>query len=251
MLLTRKGDYDTMKPWNESEHPRDPNGKFTDKGGDGGYRERVNAQIKWAKDNGVDLPLYSDGTLDTKKLSELQESFNSGKSYRIGAVDFNDKGAVHKLLDEYEAKLYSLTYEVQITILPDGSVWRSNGHQGRVDNSDIHGDQRGSYLYHNHPETVTNFSFSAEDIRDFYEKGEAYSRASDYLYDYEMWRTVETVELSKEEAFHEFKNIYKNEVYQMSIDKFIDIDVDGFHKTMELLASRLGFKYRRRNRNGK
>jgi hypothetical protein len=53
MLLTKKGDYDTMKPWNESEHPRDPNGKFTDKGGDGGYRERVNAQIKWAAENGV------------------------------------------------------------------------------------------------------------------------------------------------------------------------------------------------------
>ena len=234
-----------MKSWSESEHPRDKDGKFTNKGGENSYRDKVNAQIKWATENGVDLPLTSDGTLDTKKLSELQESFNSGKSYRIGSVDFNDKGAVHKLLDEYEAKLYSLPYEVQITILPDGSVWRSNGHQGGVDNSDIHGDQRGSYSYHNHPIEVTWYSFSAEDMRDFYEKGNAYSRASDHLYDYEMWRTVETVDVSPKEAKHEFEKIYKNETRQMSYCKLIDIDVDGFHETMELLASRLGFEYRR------
>ena len=240
-----------MKPWNESEHPRDPNGKFTDKGGDGGYRERVNAQLKWAKDNGVDLPLHSDGTLDVNKLNELQEIFESGKSYRIGAVDFNDKGAVHKLFDEYEAKLYSLPYEVQITILPDGSVWRSNGHQGKVNNTDIPGDLRGLYSYHNHPEAVTNFSFSAEDMRDFYEKGEAYSRASDRLYDYEMWRTVETVELSKEEAFYEFKQICKNKIAQMAFEGLIDIDFDEYHKTAELFAERYGLKYRRWNKNGK
>ena len=59
------------------------------------------------------------------------------------------------------------------------------------------------------------------------------------------------MDVSPKEAEYEFERLYKEFTLRISLDGKIDIDLDGFHKTMELLASRLGFEYRRRNRNGK
>ena len=56
----------------EEDHPRDRDGKFTDK--DGSYSDGVNERIKWAKENGIDLPLNLDGSVDDLKLQELYDS---------------------------------------------------------------------------------------------------------------------------------------------------------------------------------
>lgn len=58
--------------FDESKHPRDNDGKFTDKNGES-YSDGVNERIKWAKDNGIDLPLNTDGSVDDLKLQELYE----------------------------------------------------------------------------------------------------------------------------------------------------------------------------------
>lgn len=39
------------------------------------YKDGVNERVKWAKENGVDLPLNTDGSLDDLKLQEI---YNSG-----------------------------------------------------------------------------------------------------------------------------------------------------------------------------
>lgn len=61
--------------FDESQHPRDGDGKFTDGGGSSreSYTQSVNDRIKWAKENGVDLPLNTDGSVDDLKLQELYE----------------------------------------------------------------------------------------------------------------------------------------------------------------------------------
>lgn len=61
--------------FDESQHPRDDGGKFTDKGGGSreNYTQSVNDRIKWAKENGVDLPFNTDGSIDDLKLQELYE----------------------------------------------------------------------------------------------------------------------------------------------------------------------------------
>lgn len=56
----------------ESEHPRDRDGKFTD--GNGSYSDGVNERIEWAKENGIELPLSSDGSVDDLKLQEIYDS---------------------------------------------------------------------------------------------------------------------------------------------------------------------------------
>ena len=59
--------------FDESKHPRDNDGKFTDKNGES-YSDGVNERIKWAKENGVDLPLNLDGSVDDLKLQELYDA---------------------------------------------------------------------------------------------------------------------------------------------------------------------------------
>ena len=59
------------------------------------------------------------------------------------------------------------------------------------------------------------------------------------------------MDVSPKEAEYEFERLYKKITLRLSLDGKIDIDLDGFHKTMELLASRLGFEYRRCKNNGK
>ena len=91
----------------------------------------------------------------------------------------------------------------------------------------------------------------SEHPRDFYEKGEAYSRASDYLYDYEMWRTDETVEMSPKEAEYEFEKLmYSEPIMEMLYNSKVNPDVDWHDEICKALAQKYKFGYRRMGKNG-
>ncbi|MCX4385072.1 MAG: hypothetical protein OSJ39_04665 [Clostridia bacterium] len=66
-----------MSNFDENKHPRASDGKFTDgndgNGGNDGYSDGVNERIKWANENGIDLPLNADGSLDDLKLQKIYE----------------------------------------------------------------------------------------------------------------------------------------------------------------------------------
>ena len=59
-----------MSNFDENKHPRASDGKFTD--GNGGYSAGVNKRIKWANENGKEVPLNADGSLDDLKLQRVQ-----------------------------------------------------------------------------------------------------------------------------------------------------------------------------------
>lgn len=61
-----------MAEFNEQDHPRDKNGEFTQKGKDN-YTRDVNERIEWAKDNNVELPLNSDGSINDIELQRLRK----------------------------------------------------------------------------------------------------------------------------------------------------------------------------------
>lgn len=67
-----------MRDFDENKHPRASDGKFTNgnggNDGDGGYSDGVNKRINWAKENGIELPLNEDGSVDDLKLQELYEA---------------------------------------------------------------------------------------------------------------------------------------------------------------------------------
>lgn len=168
-----------------------------------------------------------------------------GKPVQIGTVDFSDKKAVLSQLDAARRETQGLTYEVNRTVTADGKVWRVRGESGAVDLSAIPSSLAGSYSYHNHPAEKTWFSFSAEDVRFFFESGASYAKASDYMFEYVMRRLPETLAVSPEMVYHRFGELYKHEVLAMAFDGDFDTDIDGFHKTMELLSKELRFEYER------
>ncbi len=59
-----------MNNFNENDHPRDRDGKFTNTTGGSGSDD-VKEQIAWARRNEIDLPLNAGGSLDTFKLGKM------------------------------------------------------------------------------------------------------------------------------------------------------------------------------------
>lgn len=168
----------------------------------------------------------------------------------FGTLDFNDESAIMESLRNFELEVAGLSYERCRTITSDGKIWDTDGSAGFVDTSLIESRNngsslKGSYSYHNHPKEQTYFSFSGEDAACFISNGEAFAKASDYKYSYIMRRTKNTVISDYETVRNDFYNIYKNDVYQLSFDDIIDIDEDGFHETMKLMAEKYKFSYTR------
>lgn len=99
-----------MNNFDETKHPRASDGKFTDgSGGDGGndgYFDGVNERIKWAKENGKEVPLNADGSLDDLKLQEMYEAEHTEKKMtpaeKIASVhiDFTKDNILPELNEE-------------------------------------------------------------------------------------------------------------------------------------------------------
>jgi len=181
-------------------------------------------------------------------MSTGGEISNPGIPVQVGTVDFADKKSVIAQLQKAKAELSSLSYEVNYSVTSDGKVWRTSGDSGTVNPSGIPSSLKGSFSYHNHPKEKTNYSFSAEDTAFFISSGEAYSEASDDVYEYTMRRTPETIEMQADEVYHRFKEIYNKDILELSFSGLLDIDYDGYHETMIRLSKELKFDYDRKKK---
>lgn len=193
--------------------------------------------------------LYDDNTPKIRGNSAGGESSIPGVPEKIGEVDFSDKDAVIRVLESGERDALTLETEVNYTVTSDGSVWRVPGDKSSVNPSAIPSDLTGSYSYHNHPPSVTNYSFSGEDVSWFISKKEAYSKASDDTYQYFMRRLDNTIEKSADEVYNRFKEIEKKYVYPLMWDGIIDPDIDRYHEVLKILSAELRFDYDRKKRN--
>ena len=95
--------------WEESKHPRDNDGKFTDGNcKNTSYTEQVNERINFAKENNIELPLLTDGSIDDLKLQQIikdyinENSFSNDINVIYGKEFKGYKGqeAINKLLQE-------------------------------------------------------------------------------------------------------------------------------------------------------
>ena len=101
--------------FDENKHPRDKDGKFTNGSSASreNYTQSVNNRIKWAKENGVELPLNADGSVDDIKLQEIYEnsaikkmtpaskaSKSKSEFYGIEFTGVKGAEAIEKLLKE-------------------------------------------------------------------------------------------------------------------------------------------------------
>lgn len=58
-------------------------------------------------------------------------------------------------------------------------------------------------------------------------------------------RTKDTATVKYEDIVAEFERIHDADIYQMAFDKLIDIDEDGYHEVMKILAKKYNFIYER------
>ena len=175
------------------------------------------------------------------KSSGDQELGSKRGSTPIGKIDYQNRNAVVELLNTVEKQAVSLEYEVDFTVTTDGRIWYTKGESGAVSPVGILEQGQpleGAYSYHNHPEALTYFSFSAEDVGFFFEYQQQYSAASDFRYQYWMERSADTVNLSYEEAIEAFEEIRDRRILQMALDGQIDMDLDGYHETMKFLSQK-------------
>ena len=54
----------------DSKHPGNKKGRPSDRS-ESDYPAEINKRIRWAKDNGIELPLNSDGSVDDLRLQKL------------------------------------------------------------------------------------------------------------------------------------------------------------------------------------
>lgn len=196
--------------------------------------------------------LHVSGFEKTKKVymgkgsgEDNQNKSEKGKPYKIGTVDFASKKDILQLISKMEKDTSELNYEVNYSITTDGTVWKVSGSESVVHPESIPYSLKGSYSYHNHPKDTTHYSFSADDIAFFIAYEEAYAKASDDIYEYTMRRTDKTVAKRYDEVYDRFRAIYRNDIYALSWDGLIDIDMDGYHETMKRLSEELGIEYER------
>lgn len=99
-----------MSDFDESKHPRDGSGKFTNKNGEQNSNG-INEQIEWASKNGKELPLNNDGSLNdvalNKMYSEREKKDNNenNKMRKKIHIDFDKDNILPKLDDMTVKKL--------------------------------------------------------------------------------------------------------------------------------------------------
>ena len=183
-----------------------------------------------------------------KGASQDIEGTSPGTSVEIRTVDFANKASVMEQLTLAQKETAELDHEVCYSVTADGKVWKVSGEAGAVNPSAIPSSLAGSYSFHNHPRAKTWFSFSPADVRFFFQSGEQFAKAADYLYEYTMERTEDTVDIDPDVVYHRFKEIEDTEVAQLKWDRLIDPDLDGYHETMKRLSKELKFYYERKER---
>lgn len=99
-----------MSDFDESKHPRDGEGKFTNKNG-GESSNGIKEQIEWARKSGKELPLNNDGSLNDVALNKMyseREKNDNNKNNKMRKkihIDFDKDNILPKLDDMTVEKL--------------------------------------------------------------------------------------------------------------------------------------------------
>lgn len=89
-----------MSDFDESKHPRDGSGKFTNKNGEQNSNG-IKEQIEWARKSGKELPLNNDGSLDEVALRKMYDERKPTDSDKKDSVPtFGSQEELDALLGE-------------------------------------------------------------------------------------------------------------------------------------------------------
>ena len=93
------------------------------------------------------------------------------------------------------------------------------------------------------PYSITKYSFSEKDVATFLSNQEAYAKASDELYEYEMIWTPETPQADWFEVFGRHKELQVREALDIVREMNLPADEHLYHEAMKILAKEYGFIY--------
>lgn len=169
----------------------------------------------------------------------------------LEVVDFDNKKLVQSKLKGYTDEIAGdKKRENAVCITRSGAVYRCFGTKDKVyPDFDLGDEFAGSYVTHNHPMSVTHFSFSDEDVSLFMEYRLPELVGTDQRYIYRIRRTKETQYADPETVTHLFYRGYFEELLQAEADGAIDPDADEYDFIVRKLAERYGFEYEREKRN--
>lgn len=166
-------------------------------------------------------------------LSANDDSYNMIPKHKapeiIKTIDFNDKKAVKSTLQEFETSAVNEKNETACVIAQDGTVYKCYGVEDRVFiDSDIGEVLIGAKVSHNHPISVTEYSFSGDDFELFNKYELDILRGVDQKYTYELSRTSKVIdehvsifEITEENAAHEM-TITRAEEYNVGYRRWLN-----------------------------
>lgn len=116
---------------------------------------------------------------------------------KIGNVNFADKQAVTRTINDFEKTAVNETIETACVITKSGEIYKCYGNETNVYPDVDLGDKALSdaIVSHNHPDSKTEYSFSKEDISLFIDKKLSVLRGCDKKYVYELNRNAEDIDI--------------------------------------------------------
>lgn len=187
------------------------------------------------------------------RASGVNDNSDSSAPQVIGKLSYFSEETALEALNNFKPGLEDSPIEIDYTATKDGRIWKTTGTDGSVHPEKIETEAgvslAGSYSLHSHPKATTNFSLSADDIGFLFEYRVEYSEAVDWKYTYAIRRTKHTPEnISHDDVLYLFDQIHKRYTYKKAWNGKLNIDEDGYHNTMKILARYLKLQYRREKR---
>lgn len=178
--------------------------------------------------------------------SSGKTDIKAGETKYRGDIDFSNKSRIMQIIDAAARKYVRTDTEWDLTITADGKMWESRGNIGGVNLAGIESSRKGAYSYHNHLDSETNYSFSEDDVAGFIANKEAYMRASDSLYAYEMRRREDTVDATWSEVYHMHKELASRGALDFIRKNQLDPDEYLFDEVLRRMSKELRFDYERK-----
>lgn len=206
-----------------------------------GYNKSVSAKVKnsltYSNNRGIINGRSSgNGNAENEHYYEL-----------IGKIDYNDKKAVAKTLQDFEADVKDSQIEKCIVIAQSGEKYMVYGDKWTVNTDILKDKMKGSINEHNHVTGESQYSFSYEDLKSSIADGSKMSMACDEKYRYFMQFSGKKI--TEEELYDAFENA-KSEVgdiraYDAFYGRVTISDEDEMHEIVKRTCERLGIAYGR------
>lgn len=171
---------------------------------------------------------------------------------KIGEIDFGDKKAVAKSLQEFEQKYKDSMIEHCRIFCTNGEVYEVHGDLDTVGTTLLGDKLKGSINEHNHVTGRSQYSFSWDDIKTSVEDGSSIVMAFDEKYRYSMVFSGEKIDLDEiEQAYIDCDNeVGDINALSWQSKKIKPIKEEDYqHEVVRRVCERFGVKYERKRKD--